>query len=438
MSCSDPADSYVPILIRTVERVIPLSTLYFFLDFSFEGNLPSGGKTSLPLITEDELPLCGKPYAEWAKAPWNSTPSDFQGRLLDTPDHFCVEIPRKISCIRARLWEGMTPISEGQFKARKWDDRANWQSLTEFLFDILHVFSWLGNPDITRTMKDYFNTIAGELGTFEAALNARREEKGNQTKIDLRALWVEYIKSLFNTMVARTHTFFRISVKTTIARARAEYVRYVDEHGESHTEAKKCGEVWSDLERVLHRADSYIMMPLDGFTGFSASPSDTKVVGSLFPLPFRWDQRQDMENERPWPLTTQHADNPTALYADHAKFLAVMDESNDNHDHVRLQQRGETMALQREPWVNIIHSRTQWSLSRGGPRDQKWGFVAYMLTHTPSHEEWEAFFSRVYTDFLKSGQGVEGFGSVKPNMDIQWINGKDSRIPHDDIEAAKR
>lgn len=400
--------------------------------------MPSGGKTTLALIKEDEVPLFGKPYADWAKAPWSRIPSDFQGRLLDTPDRFCVEIPRKISCIRARLWEGMTPIAEGQFKARKWDDTANWQSLIELLFDILHVFTWLGNPDTTRTMKDYFNHISGELGTFEAAINARREEKGDQTKLNMRALWLEYIKSLFNTMVARTHTFFRTSVKNTIAKARAEYTKYVEEHGESRDEAKRCGEIWSDLERVLHRADAYIMMPLDGFATFTESPSDTKVVGSVFPLPLRWDQRQDMENERPWPLTTQHADDPTALYADRAKFFAVMEESNDNHDYVRIQQRGETIALQREPWVNIIHSRTQWSLSRGGPRDQKWGFVGYMLTHTPSHAEWEAFFSKLYTDFLKSGQGVEGFGSVRPNMDIQWINAKDSRLPHDDVEAAKR
>lgn len=321
--------------------------------------------------------------------------------------------------MRARLFEGMTPMSEGQWKARKLDDTNNWQSVFEFLFDIIQTFTWLGDPDIQKLMKDCFNHIADEVRTFESAANARREENGVQTKLDMRGLWLDYIKSLFNTMVVRTHNFFRVSVKTTIAKARAEYNAYVDQHGDANSlaEAKRCGEIWSDLERLLLRADAYIMMPLDGYFGFTASPSDTKVVGSMFPLPFRWDQQQDLAAERPWPLASQNQDDPTLLYQDRSKFLAVLDESLDNHDHVRQVLRGDSIPLQREPWINIIHSRTQWSLSRGGPKDQKWGFVAYMLTHKPSHEQWEAFLSKLYTEFHQSGQGIEGFGSVKQNME---------------------
>lgn len=363
--------------------------------------------------------LLGKPYAEWAKAPWSNTSSDLTGRLLNTPDHLCVELPRRIACMRARLFEGMTPMSEGQWKARKLDNTNNWQSVFEFLFDIIQTFTWLGDPDIQKLMKDCFNHIADEVRTFESAANARREENGVQTKLDMRGLWLDYIKSLFNTMVVRTHNFFRISVKTTIAKARAEYNAYVDQHGDANSlaEAKRCGEIWSDLERLLLRADAYIMMPLDGYFGFTASPSDTKVVGSMFPLPFRWDQQQDLAAERPWPLASQNQDDPTLLYQDRSKFLAVLDESLDNHNHVRQVLRGDSIPLQREPWINIIHSRTQWSLSRGGPKDQKWGFVAYMLTHKPSHEQWEAFLSKLYTEFHQSGQGIEGFGSVKQNME---------------------
>jgi hypothetical protein len=404
--------------------VIPSSTLYFFIDFCFEGNLPSGGKTQFPLITEDEVLLLGKPYAEWAKAPWSNTSSDLTGRLLNTPDHLCVELPRRIACMRARLFEGMTPMSEGQWKARKLDDTKNWQNVFEFLFDIIQTFTWLGDPDVQKLMKDCFNHIADEVRTFESAANARREEKGIQTKLDMRGLWLDYIKSLFNTMVVRTHNFFRISVKTTIAKARAEYNAYVDQNGDANSlaEAKRCGEIWSDLERLLLRADAYIMMPLDGYFGFTASPSDTKVVGSMFPLPFRWDQQQDLAAERPWPLASQNQDDPTLLYQDRSKFLAVLDESLDNHDHVRQVLRGDSIPLQREPWINIIHSRTQWSLSRGGPKDQKWGFVAYMLTHKPSHEQWEAFLSKLYTEFHQSGQGIEGFGSVKQNMESKFTS----------------
>lgn len=384
--------------------------------------------------------LLGKPYAEWAKAPWSNTPSSLRERLLDTPDRFYVDVSRKISYIRARLLSGMTPMSGGQWSARKLDDTTNWQSVMEFLFDIIKTFAWLGDPAIQVSMKDNFNCIAKNLETFGSAINAKRQENNIEAKLDMRALWLEYFKSLCNTMVARTHSFFLKGVKSTIGKARAEYNATADEKGDVNcrAEAKRCGEIWSDLERVLHRADSYIMMPLDGYTGFAASPSDSKVVGSLFPLPFRWDQRKEYEHDRPWPLATQHADDPTALYADRSKLLATMDEGNTNHDYVRLLQRGEPKTLECEPWISVIHSRTQWSLNHGGSQDQKWGFVGYMLTHKPSQQGWEVFLSKLNTDFLKSGQGVEGFDTVKGNMDIQWIDGEAAGIPHDDIEAAKR
>ncbi|KAF1979148.1 hypothetical protein BU23DRAFT_642208 [Bimuria novae-zelandiae CBS 107.79] len=97
--------------------------MYFFMDFSLEGNLPAGGKTTLQLITEDEVVLMKTPYAQWAKAPWSNTRSSLQSRLLE--DRFFVRHYRNISCMRARLWEGMTPMSGGQWKSRKLDDTAN-------------------------------------------------------------------------------------------------------------------------------------------------------------------------------------------------------------------------------------------------------------------------------------------------------------------------
>lgn len=57
--------------------------------------------------------------------------------------------------------------------------------------------------------------------------------------------------------------------------------------------------------------------------------------------------------------------------------------------------------------------------------------------HTPSKEEWEAFKSKLFGDFTRSGE-VEGFDEVKGNMDLQWIDGKEVGLPHDDVEAAKR
>jgi hypothetical protein len=391
-------------------------------------------------MTEDEVLLLGKSYAEWAKAPWQNTPGNLQERLRNTPDQFFVDIPKRISCMRARLWEGMTPMSNGQWKARKLDVTDNWQSVFEFLFDVNYTFAWLGHPQVQEPLKGSFNHISSELKTFESAINSRRQENGNQAKLDMRALWLEYIKSLFETMVTRTHAFFLKSVKATIANAGAEYVAAVDEKGEANcrAEAKRYGNIWSDLERGLHRADSAIMMPLNGYTGFTSSSSDSKVVGSLYEFGHRVDFRRGLLAQMPSPIAERHADNPMEMYTDRSELCAMVDESNTNHDHVRLLHRGEPKVLQHEPWVSIIHSRTRWSGEHGGPRDRKSGFVGYMLTHKPSGQEWKSFLSKLYADLDQCGQGVEGYETVKQYMDIHWISGKENGIPHDDIEAAKR
>jgi hypothetical protein len=73
-----------------------------------------------------------------------------------------------------------------------------------------------------------------------------------------------------------------------------------------------------------------------------------------------------------------------------------------------------------------------------GPQDQKWGFVVYMLTHLPSKEEWNTFKTKLYADFANSGKWVEGFEEVKANMDLQWIDGREVGIQHDDVDAARR
>lgn len=136
------------------------------------------------------------------------------------------------------------------------------------------------------------------------------------------------------------------------------------------------------------------MMPMDGFAGFSASSSDSKVVNSIFLMPFRKDERQELAAGIPAPFaeSIQHMlEDREALWTNRSAINGLLEESKAINDQVRLQMRGKPKSLGPEHWISIIHSRTNWLLSRGGPRDQRWGFVAYMLTHTPSRERWDMF-----------------------------------------------
>jgi hypothetical protein len=426
-----------------VDRIIPTSTLFFFLDFTLEGNLYTGKKCTLPLIKEDEVPLFGTPYALWASPPWNATSSSLQERLLKSPEGHNVILKGRISCMRARLWEGMVPMSGARWKEKKLDDPKNWQFAFDFMHDIVQTFMWLGDPDTQKLIKDGFNYVAQELGTFQYALNARRAQNGITEMIDMRKLWLEFVRSIFETMVTRTHSWVLDRINEIVANAKTAYDAAADMNGAANVYevAKELLEAWSDLNRTLHLCDSMIMMPLDGFAGFSASSADTRVVGSLFPMPFRRDQRDDLAASIPTPFMErlQHMlDDRHAIYTNRDTINGMLKESKDMNDQVRLQLRGEPKSLGREHWISILHSRTNWSLSRGGPQDQRWGFVAYMLTHTPSKEQWDMFLQKVNAEFERSGAWVQGFDEVKPNMALQWIDAKEVGIAHDDIQGAKR
>jgi hypothetical protein len=426
-----------------VDRIIPASTLYYFFDFTLEGNLYTGEKCTLPLITEDEVPLLGTPYAFWAPAPWNNTPSCLQERLLKSPDSLNVILKGRISNMRARLWEGMVPMSGARWKEKKLDDPKNWQLAFDFIWDVINTFMWLGDPETQKLIRNGFNYVAKELEPFQYALNARRARNGNAEMIDMRKLWLEFIRSIFETMVTRTHSWVLDRVNEIMVNGKAAYGAVADANGpaSAHEAAKELLESWSDLNRSLHFCDWMVMMPMDGFAGFSASSSDTKVVGSMFPMPFRKDQREEMAASIPTPFMErmEHLmEDKHALYTNRDTINTMMKESKDMNDQVRLRMRGEPKSLGREHWISIIHSRTKWSLEHGGPQDQRWGFVAYMLTHTPSKEQWDVFMQKVNADFAKSGEWVEGFDEVKPKMALQWIDAKKAGIPHDDIQATKR
>lgn len=318
----------------------------------------------------------------------------------------------------------------------------NWQPLFELMFDVVQTFLWLGDPATTKGLKDDFNFISGEVGRFGDAINARRAEQGIQTRIDMKALWLEWVSGVFETMCTRTHTWFVERVGEVVAEGKKRYDEAVDAKGERncHMEAKKFLESWADLNRLLGKADWMCMMPLDGFDGFPSprsSASGSKVVGSMSPMPFRDDEREELSKQIPWSVHERLLDNIEGVYTNRADMEAIIKESKENNETLRKQMRGEPKTLGQEYWIGIIKSRTAWSLSHGGPEDQTWGFVCYRLVYG-NEEEWNEFLKKTEEDFKRAGEWVQGFGDVKGAMGLQWIDGREHGIAENDIEAAKR
>jgi hypothetical protein len=321
--------------------------------------------------------------------------------------------------MRARLWEGMVPMSGARWKEKRLDNPQNWQGAFDLITIVVKVFTWLGQPEVVSGIKNNFNYIAEELVCFQDALNARRRQAGVSARVNLKTLWLEYITDLFETMISRTYEWLHDRITELHARGKAEYEAVADVKGivNANVEAKAFLALWADLNKLHSYADFAIMMPLDGFVGFPA-PNRTysKVVGSMSPLPYRRDETKEIHAQLLWPQSEKALQHPGAVYRNRDHINALMQETNRNNEDMRLEYRGESKKLGRQHWIAILHSRTQWSLTRGGPRDQKWGFVVYMLTHRPSKEEWNTFKMKLYADFAKSGEWVEAFEEVKANM----------------------
>ncbi|PVH95982.1 hypothetical protein DM02DRAFT_731499 [Periconia macrospinosa] len=406
------------------------------------GTLPhTGVKTTLPLLREDEIPLMGKPYFQWSPVPiYPQTSVPFQEDILATVGRFSVTRPCHVDLLLARIWQGRTPMSNGRWKAKKLDNWRYYKCSYEYMVQIVKAFQWLNHPEVMRLMWGHLNTVADKLDQFQRAINARRTRMNVEEKVDLKALWLQFTTSVFESMVSRTHNWVHDRFMDLAKSAQASYNAAVQERGSaaSYDEAVALGECHVDLLRVLERADYSIMISLSGFKTFAASPSDSKIVGSLSPLPYRQGQRDELKKAMPYPVAARIVDDLDGARKDAEAMNASLNESFEMYTKIRQQLRGERTEIAREHWINIIHSRTKWSLDHGGPQDQQWGFVAYLITRTPTQEQWEAFFSKLLGDLSQNGDGVEGFAEVKDRMALQFIDSGSSGIPHDDIEAAKQ
>ncbi|PVI01084.1 hypothetical protein DM02DRAFT_706493 [Periconia macrospinosa] len=104
----------------------------------------------------------------------------------------------------------------------------------------------LGDHDSQTRLGDAFNYIEQELETFPFALNGKRAQAGVAEMIEIRKLWLEFVRSLFETMVTRTHSWVLDRVNEIVDNAKADYDAVVDAHGvpNARDAAKELLEAW--------------------------------------------------------------------------------------------------------------------------------------------------------------------------------------------------
>lgn len=426
-----------------VDKPFPPQTLYQFFDFAFEGKLPAGRRTSLPLITEDEVSLLVVPYSMWAPEPYNQLPSSVMESVLAVINDKGLQAvwPRKAHALKSRLWGGMTPMSGNRWQEKRLDDPKNNRQAVEFMVQLLLVFTLLGNETVQTNIRKGFNMISAEMAKFQSAINALRAER-NATPLNMTGLWVEFIESVFAVMTTRTHSWIIARCDELQRRCRAEYEATADDGSSAAFAAGKFFiNITQDLGKVVSRADFSIAMPMDGFDDYQAPDSN---------MPASMEDRETLYyalvDSMPWASIKKLVDASTGGEPGSGEYgfrnrqacLEVYNEGREARQQIRVQIRGKPSSVGEEHWISILKSRTDWALRHGSSSSQDWGFVAYRLSYKESQEEWEQFLTKLNADFKRSGEWIDGWDDIRNAAKLQWLDGKELGIPENDVAAAKR
>jgi hypothetical protein len=424
--------------------LISPQTLYEFFDCMYEGNLPGGRKSKYPLIRDDELLFLNTPYNKWASAPY----SEFNHCIMDkVSGEFFSEGYATISgvlahhqALKAKLWNGLVPISGARWREKKLDDPKNFEQFYDLSQDIIALFTYWNEPIVQDQIRVGFNWLSDEYDLFESALNVRRKQLGIPERLNFVAMWAEYFNALLKNMSTRTHQWMVERVDEIQNASKIEYGTALQAAGSDEKAITAVGNIFYHrvliLNDLVKRGDKTINVPMQEHKSHSSATAGTEDLAL--------STRQDAYNKlveagsRERFLSFQGYEDPHQALHDPKVLLRYFEESRNNVALTRKEFRAEPHELGEEHWITILKSRFDFSANHGGdPEKHMWGFVCYRLTYTQSADEWAQVKAKIEADVSKSGEWVQGANDVKSTRKLRWIDGKELGIAEGDIEAAK-
>jgi hypothetical protein len=449
-----------------------------FGDYATTGLLPDSTQSSLPLLTIEEHGLLYTPYHRWAEGPTKITDTSCQDALsplFGAPHEGTglsvspyADFPARLMPLKAKMWEGMAPMSRDRWLQKKMDDPANYRNLMDLTKDILGIFRWWNLDSVQNSMRAGFNFLVDKHVEFAVAVNDRREKNGHPEKLDLAALWAEYFHARISAMSVRTHQWLVDRVDEVQSRAFAEYTATLESAGNDQqivgTAGKKLYECVQDLNAMISKADCALGLPMTGWKGHKPSNN-----ASVLSFDIRDDLYQKLAATKSWTymekmLKAQDAEAATeqkapkdiselvaqmkkgpqpaaARFQDRETLIGHYHEGRRNRAEIRTALRGPPASPAEEHWIAILKERMNFYLANGrDPATYKWGFVCYRLTYAQTDAEWADFMTKLRADMNKPGSGewIEGFESIADKAGLEVYDGRELGIAEGDVEAAKR
>lgn len=277
---------------------------------------------------------------------------------------------------------------------------------------------------------------------------------GTSRTVSITALWLEYMTALYLNMTTRSHswiishiTVLRQRLKTELlsientADPDYESVRKLPDLESQRREFERIhlgaytaeqlnnGNKFQDLADIAARADYTILMPLDGYIGYTStksSPMDSLANrGPLYMQNMRLKSRSIMAAQ----MMDSGFAIPRLPSQDSREIAKTGDIQVRVEEQLRLETRGAVPQLGPVWWIgNSSHKMEQ---------IESWGFVAYRLSYSETPEEWARFKKKLFDDSSRWADGIAGADRIKAGSTIKWMDGKELGIAEGDIAAAK-
>ncbi|KAK4209002.1 hypothetical protein QBC37DRAFT_60435 [Rhypophila decipiens] len=468
-----------PIVVN--DTPLPISLSGEFLLFLNDNKLPNGRVNPLQNLRPEEVAMFGKPYREWAPAPFNNTrnPAESAANLFmfafsgmeDLFDFSAIlggrfeglsMVDYELGFNKQRAWGGLVPLSDRRLREKGLHQLDDSLPPKRFVYAIDHlektdVFLYFNIPERLGKMRKAYNRVYEHLAHFDQALAsyyARRQEPRDPNSPGKAAeLWAEFFFSRVEFMTTRAHQWY-------MSHANALHAQLVEM---LRTQPPQAGDprggTRNQLEVLVQRrtkAELSLLIPL---TGFKNPLAHWKRLSS--PPIVNWTYHLNARGAFPIPAGTypQDVGQRETVFTTRLQHL-LQAQGNGSDDAIRRQtqawaaldqvsseMRGNMSVIPtpitEELWVTCLKARMTRSSDQQLVTYTHWGFVAYRLDYSHSHEEWSSFLAKFNSDvsaWAEAGneEHVLGASSIKQSCKITWLDGRDHGIPENDIPAARR
>ncbi|CEJ59910.1 hypothetical protein PMG11_08510 [Penicillium brasilianum] len=427
-----------------VDRILEPQTIPHFMEFMLGQPLPDGTRpSSIGTLSPDELPFVqqSQPSGPDGESIMNCVMSRIGS--LEDGSRLCL-VGKNIQFLKSRLWEGITPLSDQRWQENGLHLSENFHVACQHLSAVVAVFEYLNTNQVRNNLRQTFNLIYEHWETLDTLVNRKRAEKGEEP-ISVANNWTIYIANSYKVMTQNAHSW----VTRHIDALRAPLLQGILNHQPLVEGNGVADETQWDIMDRLHmlleisvRADYGIMMPMNGYKGYTApkngsGPAEMYVAdltkrGEVYSSRLKSLSHQIMYQRILGGAASGRRRSETSGESYHASAMDQLQAQNQ----VRRELRGDSHdSISQEPWMTY-----PWGVVRRAEKKNELkncGLAIYRLTYEQSESEWTEFVKKLEAHISDWGSGQSGSDLLKPHLKLHWVDGKELGLAEDDIQAAR-